>query len=75
MTRKLVYENLDAIVIELSKTMCNSNADIKRLNSAKHILLEIISSHQYIEYLTTFLNDNHKFRALHNKHDGLKNKL
>lgn len=74
-TRQLVYKLLDNIIGELRKTMCRSIPDIKRLTSSKFILLEIVTSKFYIEYITTFLNDNHKFRALHNKNDGLEAKL
>ncbi|KAG4067570.1 hypothetical protein HA402_005342 [Bradysia odoriphaga] len=74
-TRQLVYKVLDIVVGEFRKTMCRSIPDSKRLTSSKFILLEIITSKFYIEYITTFLNDNHKFRALHNKNDGLVSKL
>lgn len=74
-TRRLVYQHLDDIIMGLRKTLGCTAADTKRLLSSKYILLEIISSRNYIEYITTFLNDNHKFRALHNKSDGLESKL
>ncbi|XP_055302057.1 malate synthase-like isoform X3 [Sitodiplosis mosellana] len=74
-TRHLVYKHLDDIIISLRKTLGCTTSDAKRLISSKYILLEIISSRNYIEYITTFLNDNHKFRALHNKNDGLESKL
>lgn len=74
-TRRLVYKFMDEIIGELRKTIGATRSDLKRLISSKYILLEIISSKVYIEYLTTFLNDNHKFRALHNKNDGLESKL
>lgn len=74
-TRKLIYRFLDEIVFNLRRTLSCTTSDAKRLISSKFILLEIISSKYYIEYLTTFLNDNHKFRALHNKSDGLESKL
>lgn len=74
-TRRLVYKHLDDIIMGLRKTLGCTRADTKRLLSAKYILLEIISSKYYIEYITTFLNDNHKFRALHNKSCGLESKL
>lgn len=66
---------MNAIVKDLRKSLGCTQSDAKRLLSSKYILLEIISSKIYIEYLTTYLNDNHKFRALHNKSDGLKSKL
>lgn len=74
-TRRLIYKHLDDIIFGLRKTLGCTTADTKRLLSSKYILLEIISSKNYIEYITTFLNDNHKFRALHNKNDGLESKL
>lgn len=66
---------MDRIVVDLRKSLGATRTDAKRLLSSKYILLEIITSKTYIEYLTTFLNDNHKFRALHNKSDGLESKL
>lgn len=74
-TRRLVYKHLDDVIAHLRKTLGCTTSDTKRLLSSKYILLEIISSKNYIEYITTFLNDNHKFRALHNKNDGLESKL
>lgn len=74
-TRRLVYKHLDEIIIGLRNTLGCTRSDMKRMISAKYILLEIISSKNYIEYITTFLNDNHKFRALHNKSEGLESKL
>lgn len=74
-TRILVYKHLDEIIAGLRKTLGFTVANSKRLISSKYILLEIISAKNYIEYITTFLNDNHKFRALHNKSDCLESKL
>lgn len=66
---------MNEIIAELRKSLGATRSDLKRLISSKYILLEIISYRAYIEYLTTFLNDNHKFRALHNKSDKLESKL
>lgn len=74
-TRRLIYKHLDEIIAGLRKTLGFTTSDAKRLISSKYILLEIISSKNFIEFITTFLNDNHKFRALHNKSDGLESKL
>lgn len=74
-THRLIYKVLNEIVGEFKKTLCLGISDYKRLISSKYILLEIITSKLYIEYITTFLNDNHKFRALHNKIEGLEAKL
>lgn len=74
-THKLVYQMLDEIIEELRHTMATSMADCKRLISAKYMLLEIITAKNYIEYITTYLNDCHKFRSLHNKNEGLQAKL
>lgn len=74
-SRELVYKLMDGIIVDLRKSLGATRNDAKRLLSSKFILLEIITSKAYIEYLTTFLNDNHKFRALHNKNDGLESKL
>lgn len=74
-TRTLVYQYLDDIMQQMYKTWCYKISDKKRLLSSKYILLDLISSRNYVEYITTFLNDNHKFRTLHNKTDRLQSKL
>lgn len=74
-TRAMVYTMLEGIIAKAYKSWCNSIPDRKRLLSSKYILLEIISSRSYIEYITTYLSDSHKFRTLHNKNDGLESKL
>lgn len=74
-THRLVYRMLDEIIEELRHTMTSSMADCKRLVSAKYMLMEIVTAKYYIEYLTTYLNDSHKFRSLHNKNEGLQAKL
>lgn len=74
-TRAMVYTMLEGIIAKAYKTWCTSIPDRKRLLSSKYILLEIISSRSYIEYITTYLSDSHKFRTLHNKNDGLESKL
>lgn len=66
---------LDEIVEELKRTMARSVADCKRIISSKYMLLEIVTSKYYIDYITTYLNDSHKFRSLHNKNEGLEAKL
>lgn len=75
LTRKLVYDILDDVIIELERTLCRALSDRKRLTSSKFILLEIISSKIFIDSLSGFLNSDHKFRALHNKSEGLEGKL
>ncbi|XP_053675722.1 malate synthase-like [Anopheles nili] len=74
-TRKLVYQMMDKIVSTAYRAWCITAPDRKRLLSSKFMLLDIISSRNYIEYITTHLNDSHKFRTLHNKNDGLTAKL
>ncbi|XP_058839582.1 malate synthase-like [Topomyia yanbarensis] len=74
-TRPLVYTMLDKVISKAYKSWCVSVPDRKRLLSSKYVLLEIISSREFIEYITTYLNDNHKFRTLHNKNDRLESKL
>ena len=66
---------LNDIIEELKRSMARSMADYKRLSASKYMLLEIITSKYYIEYITTYLNDSHKFRSLHNKSEGLESKL
>ncbi|XP_055625088.1 malate synthase-like [Toxorhynchites rutilus septentrionalis] len=74
-TRSLVYAMMDSIIARAYKSWCISIPDRKRLLSSKFILLEIVSSRCHIEFITTYLNDNHKFRTLHNKNDKLESKL
>ncbi|XP_053687672.1 malate synthase-like [Sabethes cyaneus] len=74
-TRALVYAMLENVISKAYKSWCSSIPDRKRLLSSKYVLLEIISAREYIEYITTYLNDNHKFRTLHNKNDKLESKL
>ncbi|XP_052860500.1 uncharacterized protein LOC128267655 [Anopheles cruzii] len=74
-TRKLVYQMLDQIISNAYRLWCITPPDRKRLLSSKYMLLDIISTRNYIEFITTHLNDGHKFRTLHNKNDGLMAKL
>lgn len=74
-TYELVYRQLDDVIRELRRTLCRSLADNKRLMSAKYMLLEIVTARDFVEYLTTYLSESHKFRALHNKNEGLEAKL
>ncbi|XP_055536849.1 malate synthase-like isoform X2 [Wyeomyia smithii] len=74
-TRALVYAVLESVISKAYKSWCTSTPDRKRLLSSKFVLLEVISAREYIEYITTYLNDNHKFRTLHNKNDKLEAKL
>lgn len=74
-TYDLVYRQLDDVIRELRSTLSRSQADYKRLLSAKYMLLEIVTTRDFIEYLTTYLSESHKFRALHNKSEGLEAKL
>lgn len=72
---EFIFNELKTIVNTYFKNLCQSNADRKRLKSAQYILIEILQSKYPIEFITSFLNDNHKFRALHNKSDVLRAKL
>lgn len=66
---------MQTIEVELRKSLNCSLENAKRLKASKFILLEIITSKAYIEFLTTYLNDNHKFRSIHNKAGGLESKM
>uniref|UniRef100_A0A182TUT4 malate synthase n=2 Tax=Anopheles melas TaxID=34690 RepID=A0A182TUT4_9DIPT len=74
-SRRLVYQTMDKIISAAYRAWCITPSDRKRLLSAKFMLLDVISSRHYVEYITTHLNDSHKFRTLHNKNDGLMAKL
>lgn len=74
-TYELVYRQLDDVMRELRRSLCRSQADQKRLQSAKYMLLELVTAREFVEYVTTYLSESHKFRALHNKSEGLEAKL
>ncbi|KOB71432.1 Uncharacterized protein OBRU01_10532 [Operophtera brumata] len=52
---------------EAHRSLCRSAAERKRLSAARHMSTELFQARHPPEYITTYLNDNHKFRALNNK--------
>ncbi|XP_041969864.1 malate synthase, glyoxysomal-like [Aricia agestis] len=66
-TARLVEKIATNFAVYAHKNLCRSNAERKRLNAAKYMSLEIFLSRNPPEFITTYLNDNHKFRTLHNK--------
>lgn len=74
-TYELVYRQLDDVMREFKRSLCRTQADQKRLSSAKYMLLELVTAREFVEYVTTYLSESHKFRALHNKSEGLEAKL
>lgn len=64
---KLVEKVASNFVTHAHKNLCRSNAERKRMNAAKYMSLELFLSRNPPEFITTYLNDNHKFRTLHNK--------
>lgn len=72
-TSLMVYKELEKVLQGLNFE--KGLADFKRITTAKFLLLEIVTAREPPEFITTFLNDLHKFNALHNKHDNLQAKL
>ncbi|OWR44155.1 Malate synthase [Danaus plexippus plexippus] len=66
-TPKLVEKVASIFASHAHKNLCRSNAERKRLTAAKYMCLEIFLSRNPPEFITSYLNDNHKFRTLHNK--------
>lgn len=53
----LIMSELRQEITKITKALCNSEADKKRLNIAKRFLIEIITARQPPEFITTYLND------------------
>lgn len=69
--KPIVYSVIDKIIEDFankaSKTLCRSSSERKRLSAAKHMCKEIFISMNPPDFITTHLNDTHKFRTIHNK--------
>lgn len=59
---QLIFSELKKIVKKNMNLLCKTKADRKRLKFAQHILIEIVTSKFPIEFITTYLNDNHIFQ-------------
>ncbi|XP_013149037.1 PREDICTED: malate synthase 2, glyoxysomal-like [Papilio polytes] len=66
-TPNLIETTASSFSAHARKYLCRSSAERKRLNAAKYMSLEIFYSRNPPEFITSYLNDNHKFRTLHNK--------
>ncbi|KAL4713421.1 hypothetical protein ACJJTC_010406 [Scirpophaga incertulas] len=66
-TVKLVESIASSFSAHAHKHLCRSSAERKRLTAAKYMSMELFLSRNPPEFITTYLNDNHKFRTLHNK--------
>ncbi|XP_023944882.1 uncharacterized protein LOC112050770 [Bicyclus anynana] len=66
-TAKLVEKAANNFTNHAHKNLCRSSAERKRLTAAKYMCLELFLARHPPEFVTTYLNDNHKFRTLHNK--------
>ncbi|XP_072945638.1 uncharacterized protein [Epargyreus clarus] len=66
-TARLVEKTASNFMAHAHKNLCRSNAERKRLTAAKYMSMEIFLARNPPEFITTYLNDNHKFRTLHNK--------
>ncbi|CAH4034953.1 malate synthase-like [Pieris brassicae] len=66
-TAKLVEKTAANFATHAHKNLCRSNAERKRLTAARYMSMEIFLSRNPPEFITSYLNDNHKFRTLHNK--------
>ncbi|KAH9643718.1 hypothetical protein HF086_001828 [Spodoptera exigua] len=66
-TAKLVEKSAASFAAHAHKNLCRSNAERKRLTAARYMCMELFLSRNPPEFITSYLNDNHKFRTLHNK--------
>ncbi|XP_039748211.1 malate synthase-like isoform X2 [Pararge aegeria] len=66
-TAQLVDKVATNFASHAHKNLCRSSAERKRLTAAKYMCLELFLARNPPEFITTYLNDNHKFRTLHNK--------
>lgn len=64
---KLVEKAATSFAAHAHKHLCRSSAERKRLTAAKYMCIELFLSRHPPEFITSYLNDNHKFRTLHNK--------
>lgn len=66
-TSRLVEDRASDFVGRAHRRLCRSGAERKRLTAARYMSLELVLSRDPPEFITSYLNDNHKFRTLHNK--------
>lgn len=66
-TAKLVDKTASNFAAHAHKNLCRSNAERKRLTAARYMSMELFLARNPPEFITSYLNDNHKFRTLHNK--------
>ncbi|KAG6454148.1 hypothetical protein O3G_MSEX008516 [Manduca sexta] len=66
-TSQFVEKTAANFAAHAHKNLCRSSAERKRLTAARYMSLELFLSRNPPEFITTYLNDNHKFRTLHNK--------
>lgn len=66
-TAQLVEKTAANFVAHAHKNLCRSNAERKRLTAARYMSVELFMARNPPEFITSYLNDNHKFRTLHNK--------
>ncbi|XP_053616728.1 malate synthase-like [Plodia interpunctella] len=66
-TAALVEKTAASFSAHAHKNLCRSNAERKRLTAARYMSMELFLTRNPPEFITSYLNDNHKFRTLHNK--------
>ncbi|XP_026331951.1 uncharacterized protein LOC113239246 isoform X2 [Hyposmocoma kahamanoa] len=66
-TAKLIEKTVASFIAHAHKNLCRSNAERKRLTAARYMIMELFLARNPPEFLTSYLNDSHKFRTLHNK--------
>ncbi|XP_047027537.1 malate synthase, glyoxysomal-like isoform X1 [Helicoverpa zea] len=66
-TARLIEKKAASFATHAHKNLCRSNAERKRLTAARYMSMELFLCRNPPEFITTYLNDNHKFRTLHNK--------
>lgn len=66
-TAQLIERTASTFAAHAHKNLCRSNAERKRLTAARYMCMELFLTRNPPEFITSYLNDNHKFRTLHNK--------
>ncbi|CAH2055811.1 unnamed protein product, partial [Iphiclides podalirius] len=66
-TPNLVEKVASQFASRAHRNLCRSAAERKRLTAARYMSLELFYTRKPPEFITSYLNDNHKFRTLHNK--------
>ncbi|CAH0397154.1 unnamed protein product [Chilo suppressalis] len=66
-TAKLVEKISSNFASHAHSQLCRSSGERKRLTAARYMCTELFLARTPPDFITTYLNDGHKFRTLHNK--------